>query len=986
VEQVSELSSRARANVYFANPQSIFRGVQVNFVNVGTGNLTFLRRDLVASGRIPLVFARVYDSNGKGSIDFGPGWTLSAAESITMAGGKAQLRSENGSTIDFVKVDDASFGLAKDYPSDYLDLRLADATTLEAKLRTGFTRQFQLIGDAFRLVKVTDRNGNEVKISYSNGLLNKIENANHSITILRNAKGRILSAQDDQNRKVQFAYDAQGRLIEVDDLGGNAWTYSYNTDGKLKAAKDPLQRLNFGVFFHDDGRVRRLQLPSGTIQFNYDDATRSTTVLDRKSLVSRFFQNEDRITTRVVNPLGEETAIVLDDFRNVLSLSRNGSVIEQMEYDQHHRIIARHSTLESGTVNREYSYDPATGQLAAIHPSKGQDQSFTYDENGNLASAVLPDGEQKFQFSSNGDLAGLSANTADLAFSPDLDGLFASMTDGQNARTALLYKAGSQLREVTLPGGSKGTFEYQPSGLRTKLILSGGGGAEYNYDPAGNLTASKVFDKKGKQINGQKLEMDESYQLTRWTLFDGTVTDFKYDRNGNLTEIKKGKSITRFEYDPVNRLNAVITPAGQRLTYSYKPGERSLIEQHQHAAVLVEDLRDTGLTFASQLQVTATRPVTGLIGSARFSETLGTFHLSGSDGTEIIRPQERVLATLKKLFLYDSSASAKELRSGFNIPFNTMFMPAEYVTINCCPECYDDGGEWYCPPCFSPPPDPSVTITMPVGIVKGSTVTAQINISPSSTISLALSTTANTTGAASFDGGVTSTTVTGTSASVTIHGDTTSSTVNNITLTATNPDNSDMLVQLNFSVVSVTLSLRNSGTVSSDNSGGSQFVISTGSSDLGSVHGGTGVEIVGTVTPSGFTGPIAPHRSVLQGRGYRDTNNGSTLQFTNDGASDDSDTSLTDTDPQSGQSGGKIYDLDEPGCANDINAANGTICRLRVNFREWATLGGVQVSNDLFWFSRVSNKKVSGADTKLSDISGDNAAGQGSTSVTWNLQ
>lgn len=28
VEQVSELSSRARANVYFANPQSIFRGVQ----------------------------------------------------------------------------------------------------------------------------------------------------------------------------------------------------------------------------------------------------------------------------------------------------------------------------------------------------------------------------------------------------------------------------------------------------------------------------------------------------------------------------------------------------------------------------------------------------------------------------------------------------------------------------------------------------------------------------------------------------------------------------------------------------------------------------------------------------------------------------------------------------------------------------------------------------------------------------------------------
>jgi hypothetical protein len=173
VEQVSELSSRARANVYFANPQSIFRGVQVNFVNVGTGNLTFLRRDLVASGRIPLVFAREYDSSSKGSIDFGPGWTLSAAESITVADGKAHLLSENGSTIDFAKVDEAGFGLEKDYPSDYVGLRFVDASTIEAKLRTGFTKQFQLIGEAFRLVKVTDRNGNAVTLSYSKGLLNK---------------------------------------------------------------------------------------------------------------------------------------------------------------------------------------------------------------------------------------------------------------------------------------------------------------------------------------------------------------------------------------------------------------------------------------------------------------------------------------------------------------------------------------------------------------------------------------------------------------------------------------------------------------------------------------------------------------------------------------------------------------------------------------------------------------------------------------------
>jgi YD repeat-containing protein len=710
VEQVSELSSRARANVYFANPQSIFRGVQVNFVNVGAGNLTFLRRDLVASGRIPLVFARVYDSSGKGGIDFGPGWTLSAAESITLADGKAHLLAENGSTIDFVKVDEASFGLEKDYPSDYIDLRLVDSSTLQAKLRTGFTKQFQLIGDAFRLAKVTDRNGNDVRLSYSNGLLNKIENANHSITILRNAKGRILSAQDDQNRKVQFAYDAQDRLIEVDDLGGNAWTYSYNTDGKLKAAKDPLQRLNFGVFFLDDGRVRRLQLPSGTIQFNYDDAARSTTVLDRKSLVSRFFQNLDGITTRVVNPLGEETAIALDDFRNVLSISRNGSVIERMEYDQQHRLIARHSILESGTVDRTYKYDPSTGQLTIIHASNGQDEIFGYDASGNLTSASLADGVHKYGYSGSGNLASFSTSDTNLVFSSDTDGLIAGLIEGKNASTTMKYKAGGELDSVIFSDGRSAKYEFQPSGLRANLTYKDKRRVEYTYDPAGNLTSTKVFDAKGKQTYGQVLTLDESYQLTQQSTFDGKLVKFAYDKNGNLTEIRQEKSLTRFEYDSLNRLIAVITPDGQRLTHDYKPGERSLVEEYEHAKAPILDRRDTNLTFGSPGDILSSRPLTGLLGVLRFSEPLGTFQLPNLDGQEIVTPEQPIEQPLEKLNVVADGTPLQQRQNIFNRPFNPMFIPAEYATINCCPMCIINPAR--CFNCDPNPPDPTSITSM----------------------------------------------------------------------------------------------------------------------------------------------------------------------------------------------------------------------------------------------------------------------------------
>lgn len=710
VEQVSELSSRARANVYFANPQSIFRGVQVNFVNVGTGNLTFLRRDLVASGRIPLVFARVYDSSGKGSIDFGPGWTLSAAESITVADDKAHLFTESGSTIDFVKVNEASFGLEKDYPSDYLELRLVDATTLDARLRTGFTKQFQLIGGAFRLVKVTDRNGNAVQLSYSNGLLNKIGNANHSITILRNTKGRIVSAQDDQSRSVQFAYDAQGRLMEVDDLGGNAWTYSYNADGKLKAAKDPLQRLNFGVFFYDDGRVRRLQLPSGTIQFNYDDAARSTTVLDRKSLVSRFFQNIDGITTRVVNPLGEETAISLDDSRNVISLSRNGSVIERMEYDQQHRITARHSILESGTVDRTYSYDPSTGQLSGIHVSNGPGESFGYDASGNLTNAGLSDGIHKYGYSGPGDLTSFSTPATALSFASDDDGMIAGLLEGKNASTSMKHKAGGELDSIVFSDGKSARYEFQPSGLRASLTYKDKRRVEYTYDPAGNLTSTKVFDFKGKQAAGQVLTLDESYQLTQQTTFAGKIVKFAYDKNGNLTEIREGKSLTRFEYDSLNRLVAVVTPDGQRLTYDYKPGERSLVEEYEHAKALILDRRDTNLTFGSPGEIFSSRPLTGSLGAFRFSESIGTFQLLGSDGAEIVTPDQAIEQPLEKLNILADGTLLQQRQPIFNRPFNPMFIPAEYATINCCPMCIINPAR--CADCDPGGPDPTSITSM----------------------------------------------------------------------------------------------------------------------------------------------------------------------------------------------------------------------------------------------------------------------------------
>ena len=63
---VKETELRRRVNILYPNPQSIFDGLQVGYVGVRHGNLTFRRRDLVSGPGERAYFSRVYDSRIRG--------------------------------------------------------------------------------------------------------------------------------------------------------------------------------------------------------------------------------------------------------------------------------------------------------------------------------------------------------------------------------------------------------------------------------------------------------------------------------------------------------------------------------------------------------------------------------------------------------------------------------------------------------------------------------------------------------------------------------------------------------------------------------------------------------------------------------------------------------------------------------------------------------------------------------------------------------
>lgn len=115
---IEELGHRKRVNVLFPNPQSIFDGYHIGFVNVSAGNLTFKRRDLVARvAGATVVFARIHDSRIKRNEDFGPGWRLSLVEELIPDGEALIYVDGSGARHRFASKDDANYRASPMKPS-----------------------------------------------------------------------------------------------------------------------------------------------------------------------------------------------------------------------------------------------------------------------------------------------------------------------------------------------------------------------------------------------------------------------------------------------------------------------------------------------------------------------------------------------------------------------------------------------------------------------------------------------------------------------------------------------------------------------------------------------------------------------------------------------------------------------------------------------------------------------------------------------------
>lgn len=191
--------------------------------------------------------------------------------------------------------------------------------------------------------------------------------------------------------------------------------------------------------------------------------------------------------------------------------------------------------------------------------------------------------------------------------------------------------------------------------------------------------------------------------------------------------------------------------------------------------------------------------------------------------------------------------------------------------------------------------------------------------------------------------------------------------------------------------VSAVISQNTSGTVSSDDAAASTYQAATSTTNLGmiTVFGMSqagcagGIETVGTIQPRSYMGNVVIRRTLVNQGIYVNSTEDTADEHSN--VNDTSPAQLQDQDPQSGGSGGKVYDLDAPG----IQALDTQTYRIRDNFLVYAALSnGTRISPDYYFYVRLSCTKTSGFPGYqfVNDVAGDNQIGTGMTNTSWNLR
>lgn len=545
-------------------------------VVLSTGNYIQENTDLRLPGKgFPFEFTRFYNSKSGvlGDAPLGYGWTHRYNERIYDFTNTVLVTRGDGSTWTFYPTNGGYTGEPGVF--DRLARAIDGSWLLTSKAQ--FVSRFDSEGS---LTSVTDRNGNQLTLTYVEGRLREIQDtAGRTITFNSDADsfGCISTITDPIGRNIRFRYDSNTNLVAVIDANGHTNRYHYNALHQMTDAFD----AQGARFVHNEYNTNTLAVDRQRdalgewTYFVFDFTNRVTYQTNALGGVSRYAFDERLLVTNIVDESGFEQQIAYDTNRNRIVVQDKNGNRTHYGYDDRGNLLRTTNTLGYVTTLEYNSLNDPVRLIDALTNIA----TFGYDGRGNLTNTTNALGHvTRTQY--------------------DADGLPELVTDGRGTTKTNRHDSHGNLIEIIDAHGFSESFVYDGAGrplrrldqLRREtatvydnndnvLFVTNALGLvdSYTYDPNDNqITARnpnaalilRVFDAKGRitrtidplgftnMINYDALDRKVSVVDPL-----GHSTGYGYDGVGNLVSITNAlNEVTRFTYDANGNQTSVVDP------------------------------------------------------------------------------------------------------------------------------------------------------------------------------------------------------------------------------------------------------------------------------------------------------------------------------------------------------------------------------------------------------------------------------------------
>lgn len=248
------------------------------------------------------------------------------------------------------------------------------------------------------LSKITDPNGNIISMAYSEGKLASVTDFwGQSLTIERNAAGKITSVTESNGRRTVYTYDKTNTyLISAAWHDGRTVSYEYETAAGNTLSV--LKTITFAdgthqYFTYDDlGRVYETHYDNGLGSVCYELGNTTADLLTYKvyfgsDLQGTVYLNSLGLTAKTVDAQGRTTVYLYDDKGQLIQSVAPDSTITSYTYDEWGNLL---SVTDAAGSLLGYTYTE-TGDLSTLTDAAGNKTLFVYDQFGNMTSMQRAD-------------------------------------------------------------------------------------------------------------------------------------------------------------------------------------------------------------------------------------------------------------------------------------------------------------------------------------------------------------------------------------------------------------------------------------------------------------------------------------------------------------------------------------------------------------------------------------------------------------------